>query len=120
MAKTITSWQGGKSGNLRGRPFKHRALTEMLRVKGEEHVSIGGEVMTGREALAQAVWEFVIRGEVWLQGKKLEADNISEWLNAVKWLYTHVEPPKINGEPEQEQEMVVRVVRVEKPYVNND
>jgi hypothetical protein len=90
----------------------------MLRLKGEDAVSVGGEVMTGREALAEAVWQFVLTGEVSLYGKKLEADSINEWLSAVKWLYTFIEPPKVGGEPEQEQEMVVRVVTVEKPYVN--
>src|SRR5262245_57954551 len=74
MAKTITSWQIGKSGNPEGRPAKHRALTEMLRMGSEEQVTVGGDVMSGKEALAKAVWQFVITGEVWLQGKKLEAD----------------------------------------------
>jgi hypothetical protein len=117
MAKTITSWQTGKSGNPGGRPAKHRALTEMLRIKSDDQVSVGGEVMSGKEALAKAVWQFVTTGEVWLQGKKLEADTSSEWLNAVKWLYTYMEPPKA-GEADVEQEMTVRIERVQKPYLN--
>lgn len=119
MAKTMTSWQLGTSGNPGGRPAKHRALTEMLRMKSENQVSVGGEVMSGKEALAQAVWQFVITGEVWLQGKKLEADSINEWLSAVKWLYMYIEPPK-SGEADVEQEMTVRIERVQKPYLNPD
>jgi hypothetical protein len=117
MPRSQTTWKLGDSGNKRGRPAKHYAMTEMLRMKGEEHVLVGGEVMSGREALAKAVWQFVVTGEVWLQGKKLEADTITEWLNAVKWLYTYVEPPKGNV-ADTETEMTVSIVRIEKPYVN--
>jgi len=86
-------------------------------VKGEEEVSVGSEVMRGQEALAAAVWQFVTTGEVWLQGKKLEATSITEWLSAVKWLYNYVEPARAQaGEPAHE--MKVNIIRVEKPYVN--
>jgi hypothetical protein len=92
-------------------------LREMLRVKGEEQVSVGSEVMSGQEALAAAVWQYVTTGEVWLQGKKLEATTITEWLSAVKWLYHYVEPMREQaGEPAHE--MKVNIIRVEKPYVN--
>jgi hypothetical protein len=63
------------------------------------------------------VWQFVITGEVWLQGKKLEAVTVNDWLSAVKWLYTYVEPM---GKGEEMPSMVVEVVRVQKPYVNPD
>ena len=109
MAKTVTSWEQGKSGNPQGRPSGQRMLTEMLRMKSEDQILVGGELMSGREALAKAVWQFVTTGEVWLQGKKLEAESINEWLNAVKWLYTYVEPPK-TGEKETAPEIVVEVV----------
>jgi hypothetical protein len=92
-------------------------LREILRVKGEEQVSVGSEVMSGQEALAAAVWQFVTTGEVWLQGKKLEATTITEWLSAVKWLYNYVEPAREQAGGTV-PEMRVNIIRVEKPYVN--
>lgn len=116
MTKIITNtgrWKPGQSGNPKGRRPKGRALSEMLRMKGDEIVSIGGEAISAQEALAKAVWQFVITGEVWLLGKKLEAQNVGEWASVVKWLYTHVEPPTLR-ENEAEPELVVRVVRADK------
>ncbi len=116
MTKDITNssyWKPGQSGNPRGRPPKSRVLTEMLRVQGEELIVVGGESMTAREALAKAVWQFAISGEVWLMGKRLEANSISEWAAVVKWLYSHTEPVS-RIEASDEAEMVVRVVRGDK------
>src|SRR5687768_4650318 len=113
MTKIITNagqWKQGQSGNPNGRKPKGRALTEMLRLKGDEFISIGSEPITGQEALAKAVWQFVTTGEVWLRGKKLEAQNVGEWASVVKWLYLHVEPPHLR-EAEDEAELIVRVIR---------
>lgn len=116
MTEIITNsgrWKSGQSGNPKGRRPKGRALTEMLRLKGEGVIHIGGEEKTAQEALAEAVWQFVTQGEVWLSGKRLEAKNVTEWANVVKWLYSHIEPVnKIEAEPETE--LVVRVVREDK------
>lgn len=113
MTKIITNpgrWQPGQSGNPKGRKPKGRALTEILQIKGELVVGIGGEQRTAQDALAEAVWQFVLTGEVWLMGKKLEAQSIGEWASVVKWLYSHVEPANM-AEPEQEPELIVRVTR---------
>ncbi len=103
------NWKKGQSGNPKGNVPKRRALTEMLRLKGEERVMVGGEEMTAKEILTQAVWQFVMAGEVWLLGKHLEASSIREWTDVVKWLYVYVEPPRMRDEPDPE--IVVRVVR---------
>ena len=111
MTKNITSWNPGESGNPKGRPPKPRALTELLRLRGEDVSVIGSEAVSQKDILAKAVWQFVTTGEVWLAGRRLTAENITEWASVVKWLYGYMEPP--NNEPEQEPEMVVRIVRVD-------
>ncbi len=108
-------WQPGQSGNLKGRKPKDRLLTEMLRLKGDEPVVIGGEVVAAQEALATSVWQFVNTGEVWLMGKKLEAQSVSEWASVVKWLYAHIEP-STSRKTEEEAEIIVRVTREDKIY----
>lgn len=119
MTKIVTNggrWKPGQSGNPKGRKPKGRALTEILKLKGEGLVSVGGEEISAQDALAEAVWQFVTRGEVWLSGKKLSAQNVTEWANVVKWLYTHIEPVSMS-EPEMETELVVRVVREDKSTI---
>jgi hypothetical protein len=112
IVKRRGRWKPGQSGNPKGRPAKGRALTEMLRLKGDDLVTIGGEQLTGQEALAKAVWEFVLTGEVWLAGKRLEARGVMDWAYVVKWLYNHVEPVALI-DTDVEPEVVVRVVREE-------
>jgi hydroxymethylglutaryl-CoA reductase len=121
MTKSITNsgkWQPGQSGNPRGRKPKGRALTEILRLRGEKTVSIGGEQITAEQALAEVVWQFVLTGEVWLMGNRLKAQNVSEWASVVKWLYSHVEPTNMQ-EPEEEAQLIVRVTR-EENYGSSD
>jgi hypothetical protein len=117
MAKSIAQnssrWQQGQSGNPKGRPPRQRALTELLRVQGEQPILVGGEAMSAQEALAKAVWQFAVTGEVWLMGNHLTASSVTEWAHVVKWLYTHIEPPTA-VDAEDAPEVVVRVVRVEK------
>lgn len=114
-------WRAGQSGNRAGRPLKSRTLTELLRLKGSDILLIGGEEVPAQEALAKAVWHFVTTGEVQLAGKHLVAQSATEWAAVVKWLYTYVEPP-ISPHLENEPEMVVHVVRVDKhlPTSSND
>ena len=117
MTEKITNrgrWQAGQSGNRRGRPPASRAISEMLRLKGEETVVVGGQVLSAQEALADAIWRFVLKGDVMLGKKHLKADSVGDWVQAVKWLYTYVDPPRVNAS-EAEPEVVVRVVRVAEP-----
>lgn len=108
-------WQPGQSGNPKGRKPKDRLLTEMLRIKGDEPMVIGGEVVTAQEALATSVWQFVTTGEVQLSGKLLAAESVSEWASVVKWLYAHIEPTTSRNTGE-EAEIIVRVTREDKIY----
>jgi hypothetical protein len=113
MSKDSTNssyWKPGQSGNPNGRPRKGTALTDMLRLKGDDLVPNSGQATTAHEALAKIVWQFVLTGEVWLLGKKLEAQSVGEWSSVVKWLYMHVEPGSIRAQ-EPEPELVVRVIR---------
>jgi hypothetical protein len=119
MTKLISSkgqWQPGQSGNPKGRKPNSRTLAEILRRKGDALVTLGNEQLSAQEALAEAVWQFVITGEVWLMGKKLQAQSVGEWASVVKWLYTYAEPPKAR-ESEAEPEIVVRVLRETKAPV---
>jgi len=114
MTEKITNrgrWQAGQSGNRRGRPPASRAISEMLRLKGEETVVVGGQALSAQEALAEAIWRFVLKGDVMLGKKHLKAESVGDWVQAVKWLYTYVDPPRAAA-TDVEPEVVVRVVRV--------
>jgi hypothetical protein len=82
----------------------------MLRAAMEEAIVIGGEELTAKEVLARRVREFVLHGEVWLGGRRLEADTIFEWLAAVKWLYEQLDG-KAPDVRDGESELVIQVVR---------
>ena len=117
MSKSITHdgrWKSGQSGNPKGRPRKDRVLTELLRQSGETPLLVGGDNLTAQEALARAVWQFAVTGEVLLAGKKLKATSVGEWASVVKWLYSHVEPTSRQVvDASEDNEFVIRVVREE-------
>jgi hypothetical protein len=110
MPKSSTSWGKGKSGNLKGRPPKNRALTRLLQESGEAPLIIGGEQLTGQQALARRIWEFVATGQVMLGDEPLKAESIADWLATVKWLYTHIDGPA-KPTPEIDNEIILTVVR---------
>ncbi|MBA3872944.1 MAG: hypothetical protein H0X30_27750 [Anaerolineae bacterium] len=117
MTKTSTNsgqWKTGQSGNPKGKTPGSRAISEILRLKGEEQVVVGGQALSAQEALAEAIWRFVLKGDVMLGKKHLQAESVVDWVQAVKWLYTYVDPPQ-GKTMEHEPEVVVRVVRVAEP-----
>ena len=61
-----------------------------------------------QEALAQAIWEFVLNGEVTLNGHTLKAENSREWAAMVKLLYTYLGAPSATDD---DGGVTVRVVR---------
>ena len=118
MSNIITNpgqWKTGQSGNPKGRKPNSRTLTDVLRLKGDEPVTIGGEVTSRQDMLAKAVWQLVTTGEVWLNGRTLAAESVSEWASVVKWLYAHIEPTTAR-QMEEEAEIIVRVTREDKIY----
>jgi hypothetical protein len=118
MAKSSTTWGKGKSGNLKGRPPKNRALTRLLQESGENPLIIGGQQLTGQQALAHRIWEFVATGQVLLGDEPLKAESIADWLTTVKWLYTHIDgPAKSAPETEIDNEIILTVVR-ESPNID--
>jgi len=87
-------------------PKARRALTELLRAVGEGKILVSspdrpvgmplGE-MTRNEFLAFAVWQLVLYGRVQTpDGLTLEFKTAKEHLDAIKWLYAHIDggPPK--------------------------
>jgi hypothetical protein len=111
MTEIVTKssrWKPGQSGNPRGRPLKSRALTEILLEQGNAPVMTPEQEISAKEAVARALWQFAVTGEVWLAGKRLEAKSVTEWANVVKWLYGHAETNEV-------VESVVRVVRADRP-----
>lgn len=106
-------WRPGNSGNPKGRPPKNRVLTRILEEVTDETINIGGEELTAKEAIGRLVTQFMLRGEVMLGGKLMEA-TVSEWLAMIRWFYTHVDgaAPK-TGDMGETPEVVVRVVRVD-------
>ncbi len=100
MAKTSTSWQPGQSGNLKGKPPKHRELTEILKRAGSHTVEVDGKKITGKHLVALKLWELATTGQTTLpdgteDGRKLTAEPAG-WFDIVKFVYG-----QIDGAPSQ-------------------
>lgn len=72
----------GQSGNPKGRPKRGRALTEIL-------ANAGGKGKS--KQLAALLWQFVTEGKVKLGDKEYRAADLAEWLQAVKFIYQHID-----------------------------
>jgi hypothetical protein len=68
-------------------------------------------MLTGKEALARRVWEFVATGQVKLGGSVLKAESVADWLGTVKWLYTHIDGGARPQLDREDGEVVVTIVR---------
>lgn len=87
----------GQSGNPRGRPPKSRTLSNILARRAEDLTFISdNEVRSNQEIIAGLLWEFATTGEVRLPTGKLQAEDVSDWFNAVRWIYTHIDGPAPN------------------------
>lgn len=89
------NWQPGHSGNPAGRPPKSRALTAILEAAGNVTVDADGKRTARKRVTATLLWELATTGRATFpDGTVLQADP-ADWLNAVKWLYQHIDgPPK--------------------------
>lgn len=80
-------FEKGKSGNPRGRPRKGRALSELL----DNELSKRG----GKEKLAALVTQFALTGHVTLGDKTYRVTSVREWLDGIKFIYTHMDGHKL-------------------------
>lgn len=62
-----------------------------------------GHLLPANETLANLVWDLMVRGQVSLSGNVYIMRSVDEWLDAVKWLYAHVD-----GDAELEAAMAKR------------
>lgn len=83
MPKTSASFKPGQSGNPNGRPKKK--LSQVLAALGDKADT------RYSERLAAALFEFATTGKVTLDATTLEAENVREWFDAVKWIYEHID-----------------------------
>lgn len=83
----------GQSGNPNGRPKKERALTAILEAAGDTKVTVNGKTITGKQLLANLLWEITRTGKATFpDGRVLQTDP-SDWLQVVQFLYKHIDGP---------------------------
>jgi hypothetical protein len=82
----------GTSGNPHGRPVANRALTEILKVAGDDEVMTLDGPVQAKELAARLLWQMATTGQVrFPDGRVLQASTMREWLDAVSWMYRHVD-----------------------------
>jgi hypothetical protein len=107
MARSLTTFSPGQSGNPHGRPPKSRALTDLL-------AKAGGRTLVGRdgvrlrrdEVLAELVWEAATLGTINMGDGKPRVLGPKEWIDIVKFIYG-----QIDGPPKQQVDINVLIRR---------
>jgi len=97
MPKTRTSFQPGQSGNPKGTPPKHRALTALLERAGAKTVLVDGKNVSSKRWLAGALWQVITSASVTMPDGRTFDVEPKDWLETVKWLYAHVDGPPRQG-----------------------
>jgi len=111
----------GVSGNPKGRPPKERALTAILEKAGNQVITDADGKRRGKKRIvARLLWEVATTGTcAFPDGKggsrQLQPQNVEEWFDIIKWIYTHIDgaaPKAIDiqsqGRPLQPNVIVVR------------
>lgn len=106
-------WQKGESGNPKGRPPKSRVMTALLERAGARMVTMpDGKRMAGRRFLALALWELATEAQVTLLDGIVRKVGLADWLEAVKWLYSHIDgPPKGLLGIDLASDVIVKIVK---------
>ncbi len=85
-------FQKGQSGNPAGRVPNSRALTAILEAAGDATIETAEGKRTARKrAVAAMVWQAASEGQATLPNGTILEFAPTDWLAAVKWLYTHID-----------------------------
>jgi hypothetical protein len=75
---------------------RERALTEVLRLRGEEKVSLSSQKRT--EAVADLAWQLATEGKcTFPDGREIKA-GAREWKDVTAWLYNQIDGPAVRDD----------------------
>lgn len=90
------TFKKGESGNPKGRPPKHRTLTNILERTGSAKIDHAGQEVSGKHLMAELLWQAATTGCVTFPGQDetVELDS-QDWIAVVKFIYSQIDgPPK--------------------------
>jgi hypothetical protein len=91
--------KGKPSNNPKGRPANERSLTVALREQLNQEIEVDGKKITGKQAMAVAMYNAVVTGRLKFPkdtGESVLA--VRDWLDLAKWVYQYLEPPITKAE----------------------
>lgn len=103
-------FQPGQSGNPKGRPKKDRALTTLLEAAGTRMVATDDGRMQLRKIAIANIWDAVTRGRVrFLDGYEMPL-HAKDYVELIKFLFTHIDGPAKPEETAESKEVTIRVI----------